>query len=39
MVVWQLGRVDVYVVVSVNALDDFPLDLVFGLLLREQVQI
>lgn len=39
MVVGQLGGVDVYVIVSMDALDDFPLDLVFGLLLWEQVQI
>lgn len=39
MVVGKLGGVDVYVVVSMDALDDFPLDLVFGLLTREQVQI
>lgn len=32
VVVGQLGRVDVHVVVAVDALDDFPLDLVFGFL-------
>lgn len=32
MVVGQLGGVDVYIVVSMDALNDFPLDLVFGLL-------
>lgn len=32
MVVGQLGGVDVYIVVSMDALDDFPLDLVFRLL-------
>lgn len=39
MVVGKLGGVDVYVVVSMDALDDFPLDLEFGLLLWGQVQI
>lgn len=34
MVVRQLGGVDVHVVVSVDALDDFPLNLVFGFLAR-----
>lgn len=33
MVVGELGGVDVHVVVSMDALDDFPLDLEFGLLL------
>lgn len=32
MVVWQLGGVDVHIVVSVDALDDFPLNLVFRFL-------
>lgn len=36
MVVRQLGGVDVHIVVSVDALDDFPLNLVFGFLARMQ---
>lgn len=34
MVVRQLGGVDVHIVVSVDALDDFPLNLVFRFLAR-----
>lgn len=33
MVVGQLGGVNVHIVISMDALDDFPLDLVFGFLL------
>lgn len=39
MVVGKLGGVDVYVVVPMDALNDFPLDLVFWLLSWEQFQI
>lgn len=38
MVVGQLGGVDVHVVVAVDALDDFPLDLVFGFLPSKEEQ-
>lgn len=32
VVIWELGRINVHVVVSMDTLNDFPLDLVFGFL-------
>lgn len=32
VIVWELGRVNIHIVVSVDTFNDFPLDLVFGFL-------
>ena len=32
VIVWKLGGVNVHIVVSMDALDDFPLNLIFGFL-------
>lgn len=38
VVIWQLDGVDVHIVVSMDAFDDLPLNLVFGFLARMQIK-